>query len=363
MPSRPLRVALVATSPDILGGHAVQALALLRGLTEDGAVVHFVPINPRFPRALAGLRRVPGLRTALNQGLYLASLRALREADVVHVFCASYWSFLLGPVPALLAARAWGTPVVLHYHSGEAGDHLARWGVLVHPWLRLADGLAVPSPYLARVFAAYGYSARVIPNVIDLARFTFRHRVPLRPHLASVRNLEPHYGVDTILRAFALLRARRPEATLTVAGTGSQAGALRRLATTLGEEGIRFVGRVEPEHMPGLLDGADILVNASLVDNQPVTLLESFAAGLPVVSTPTGDIAALLRDGETGRLVPPRDPAALARAVDDLLAEPAAAAEIALRAHREVRRHTWAHVRQAWRDLYAQAARGEERVA
>jgi len=178
-----------------------------------------------------------------------------------------------------------------------------------------------------------------------------------------VRNLSPHYGVDTILRAFALLRARRPEATLTVAGTGSQAGTLRRLAATLGEDGIRFVGRVEPEHMPGLLDGADILVNASLVDNQPVTLLESFAAGLPVVSTPTGDIAALLRDGETGRLVPPRDPAALARAVDDLLAEPAAAAEIALRAHREVRRHTWAHVRQAWRDLYAQAARGEERVA
>src|SRR5262249_51467782 len=144
MPSRPLRVALVATSLDILGGHAVQALALLRGLAGDGTAVRLVPVNPRFPRALAGLRRVPLLRTVLNQVLYCASLRRLREADVVHVFCASYWSFLLGPVPALLAARVWRRPVVLHYHSGEAADHLARWGVLVHPWLRRADGLAVP---------------------------------------------------------------------------------------------------------------------------------------------------------------------------------------------------------------------------
>jgi len=362
MRSRPLRIALVAASADILGGHAVQALALQRGLTADGAVVRLVPVNPRFPRALASLRRVPGLRTALNQGLYLASLRALREADVVHVFCASYWSFLLGPVPALLAARTYGRPVVLHYHSGEAEDHLARWGALVHPWLRLADGLAVPSPYLARVFAAHGYTARVIPNVVDLAPFTFRRRVPLRPKLASVRNLEPHYGVDTILRAFALLRARRPEATLTVAGVGSQAAPLRRLAATLGETGIHFVGRVEPEDMPGLLDDSDVLVNASLVDNQPVTLLEAFAAGVPVVSTPTGDIPALLRDGESGRLVPARDPSAMARAVDDLLAHPRAAAHAALRARRQVEAYTWAHVRQAWSDLYAAVGAGE-RVA
>ena len=362
MPSRALRVALVATSPDILGGHAVQALALLRGLAGDGTAVRFVPINPRFPRALSWVRRVPGLRTALNEGLFLSSLPALRAADLVHVFCASYWSFLLGPVPALLAARAFGKPVVLHYHSGEAADHLARWGALVHPWLRRADRLAVPSDYLARVFAEHGHDARVIPNVVDLTRLPFRPRDPLRPRMVSIRNLEPHYGVDTVLRAFALLRARRPEASLVVAGTGSQAGPLRRLAGALGEAGIRFVGRVEPERMPALLDAADVLLNASLVDNQPVTLLEAFAAGLPVVSTATGGIAALVRDGETGRLVPARDPFAMARAVDDLLDRPREAARLALRARRQVESYTWAHVRQAWRELYAQAG-AVERLA
>jgi glycosyltransferase involved in cell wall biosynthesis len=65
-------------------------------------------------------------------------------------------------------------------------------------------------------------------------------------------------------------------------------------------EGVRFVGKVDPAAMPEMLDQADIFVNASVVDNQPVSLLEAFASGLPVVSTPTGDIAAMVRHEETG---------------------------------------------------------------
>ncbi|MFI5006786.1 MAG: glycosyltransferase family 4 protein [Solirubrobacterales bacterium] len=363
MRSSPLRVALVAASPDILGGHAVQATALARGLASEGCVVRLVPINPRFPRALAWARGVPGLRTLLNQAIYLPSLVALRDADVVHVFCAAYWSFLLGPVPALLAARACGKPVVLHYHSGEAEDHLEHWGLGVHPWLRRASCLVVPSGYLQEVFGRYGYAARVIPNVIDLATFRFRLRRRLRPRLVSVRNLEKHYGVDTILRAFALVRAQWPDATLTVAGQGSQAEPLRRLAADLGASGVEFVGRVEPERMPEVLDSAHIMLNASFIDNQPVTLLEAMAAGLPVVTSPAGDIPSLVRDGRTGRLVPARDPAAMARAVGDLLAHPVATAVIAQRARREVERYTWDGVGRAWMDQYAQATSSAREAA
>ncbi|HET8645871.1 MAG TPA: hypothetical protein VFO85_10300, partial [Vicinamibacteria bacterium] len=115
-------VVLVAASLDILGGHGVEATLLQEALETEGYDVGFLPINPRFPRMLAGLRQVPYVRTALNEALYLRSLPRLREADVVHVFSASYWSFLLGPVPAMLAARALGKRVVLHYHSGEAED-------------------------------------------------------------------------------------------------------------------------------------------------------------------------------------------------------------------------------------------------
>ena len=348
----PHRIAIVAASLDILGGQGVQARALVDHLTSDGADVTFVPINPRFPAPLHWVRQYPGVRTLLNEALYVPSLAGLRHVDVVHVFSASYWSFLLAPVPAMVAARSFGKKVILNYHSGEADDHLAHWGPLVHPWLRLADEIVVPSAYLAGVFARHGYPARVIRNVIDTSQFVYRERDPLGPHLLSSRNLERHYGVDVVLRAFALLKARCTEATLTIAGSGSQEGALRALAAALGVGGIRFVGRQEPPQMAALYDRADVFVNASTIDNQPISVLEACGSGLPIVSTPTGDIKNMIADGETGRLVPPNDPPALAAAVSELLHDPARARSMARRARAAVEQFTWPRVRQAWAEAY-----------
>jgi L-malate glycosyltransferase len=354
--STPLRVALIAASLDILGGQGVQALALAAELRKQGDEVAFVPINPSFPRSLRWLRRYPGIRTLLNQALYLPSLLRLRRSDVAHVFSASYWSFLLAPVPAILAARALGKRVVLHYHSGEAEDHLARWGILVHPFLSLVDEIVVPSEYLRGVFERHGYRVRVIRNVVDTSRFQYRERAPLRPRLLSVRNLEPHYRVDDTLRAFAILKTRFPQATLTVAGTGSEEGRLRRLAAALGAGGIRFVGRVEPAAIPRLYDEADIFVNSSVVDNQPVSVLEAFAAGLPVVSTRMGDIAAMVRNGEFGLLVPPGNPLAMADAIATLLLNPDLPQRIVRGARKEVEAYAWARVREEWAAAYARKA-------
>ena len=342
------RVAIVAASLDILGGQGVQARALVEALRADGYPVTFLPINPRFPRALAWVRRVRVLRTLLNQALYVPSLLRLARADVVHVFSASVWSFLLAPLPAMLAARAFGARVVRHYHSGEAAEHLDRWGVLVHPWLRLAHLIVVPSNYLAAIFADHGHRAQVIRNVVDLSRFEYRERAPLRPHLVSTRNLEPYYRVDLILEAFARVRAEARGATLTVAGYGSEDARLRALAG----DGVDFVGPVQPESMPALLRQADIFVNASVVDNQPVSILEAFASGLAVVSTPTGDIAAMVRHGETGVIVPPLDAAAMASAVLDLLRQPERATALARRAHAEIAGYTWPAVREQWASVY-----------
>jgi len=289
--------------------------------------------------------------------LYLPSLAGLRRADVAHVFSASYWSFLLASAPAIMMARALGKRVVLHYHSGEAEDHLARWGTLVHPWLRLVDEIVVPSDYLRGVFARHGYRVRVIRNVLETPRFGYRERIPLRPCLLSVRNLEPHYRVENTLRAFAILKGRYPEATLVVAGYGSEETRLRRLAARLGAGGVRFAGRVEPSDVPALYDGADIFVNSSVIDNQPVSILEAFASGLPVVTTGTGDIAAMVRHGQTGLLVPPDAPEETARAVATLLEQPQRALLMARRARQEAAEYAWPTVREAWAAVYAGEAR------
>ena len=345
-------IALVAPRLEILGGQGVQAMSLAQELRREGHEIRFIPITPVFPRGWAWVRRVPVLRTLLNEALYLPSLSAVLEADVVHVFSASYWSFLLAPVPAMAAAALAGRPVVLHYHSGEAEDHLANWGRLVHPWLRLATRIVVPSEYLKRVFGRHGYETRVIRNVVDTGCFRFRERQPLQPRLLSVRNFETHYRVDNTLRAFALVKARCPGAVLTLAGYGSGEARLRRLAAELGCGGISFAGRVEPEDMPALFDRADIFLNSSEVDNQPVSILEAFAAGLCVVSTPTGDIPAMLDYGNAGKLVPAGDPEAMAAAVMELLESPRAAEQMAHNGRSAAAHYDWSEIRDQWSAVY-----------
>ena len=350
--SRPCRVTVVAASLEILGGQGVQASSLMERLRAEGHEMRFLPINPAFPAGMRWLRRVPYLRTLVNQLLYIPSLWSLRQTDTVHVFSASYWSFLLAPAPAMLAARVLGKRVVLNYHSGEANDHLQHWGRRVHPWLKLADEIVVPSPYLKEVFARYGYRTRVIRNVVDTHRFSYRERSPLRPHLLSVRNFEPHYRVGNTIEAYALLKQRYPDATLTLAGYGSQEAELRRLAASLAVSGVRFIGRVAPGSVQETYADADVFVNSSEVDNQPVSVLEACASGLPVVSTAVGDIPAMLRHGEAGVLVPPSNPAAIAEAVAALIEDPARAMAIARRARGEVERYTWPRIREQWIEVY-----------
>ena len=178
----------------------------------------------------------------------------------------------------------------------------------------------MPSEYLAGVFARHGYQTRVIRNVVDLSRFDYRERQPLRPRLLSTRNLEPHYRVDVILEAFARLKAA-------AAGRDADRGGLRQrrgpVAPSGAIDGVRFVGKVDPQSMPQLCAEADIFLNASVVDNQPVSILEAFASGLPVVSTPTGDIPAMVRHNTPASSSAPDDPASLASAVLHLIAIPA----------------------------------------
>jgi glycosyltransferase involved in cell wall biosynthesis len=203
------------------------------------------------------------------------------------------------------------------------------------------------------VFARHGYPARAVPNLVDTTRFRYRDRMPPRARFLSARNLEPYYRVDVTLEAFAMVRDRFPSATLTIAGDGSERGRLVRQAAELGENGIRFVGRVNPIEMPKHYEAADVFVNASVVDNQPLSVLEAFAAGLPVVSTATGDIGALVRDGETGLVVPANDPASMAKALSVVLEYPVRALRMARQARSEVEAFTWERLRDQWAAAYA----------
>jgi glycosyltransferase involved in cell wall biosynthesis len=349
-------VTVVGPSLHFLGGQAVQVRRLLRRLeTVPSLVPAFLPINPTLPGPLAALHRVKYVRTVAAFVVYVASLvRRLPRTDVVHVFSPSYWAFLLGPAPAILAARAFGRRVLLNYHSGEADDHLTRWGWHAIPIMRLASQIVVPSQYLVDVFARHGLPATAVFNHLDVEQFPYRERRALRPRFLSNRNFEAHYNVACVLRAFGRIQQRHPEAQLVVAGDGRQRAALHALAAELGLRNVEFTGPVAPERMPALYDAADVYLNASSIDNMPLSILEAFATGVPVVTTDAGGIPYIVRHEENGLLVPCDDDAALAAGALRLLDDADLAASLAARARSEcLAKYTWGAVQREWEACYA----------
>jgi glycosyltransferase involved in cell wall biosynthesis len=169
----------------------------------------------------------------------------------------------------------------------------------------------------------------------------------------STRNLEAYYRVDLTIEAFARFKAAVPGATLTIAGFGSEEQRLRELAASRAGDAIHFVGRVVPEDMPALCGQHDIFVNASVLDNQPVSILEAFAAGLAVVSTATGDIPFMSRQGELAVLVPPADAVALADGISTVWQRQDEARRRVALARAEVARYTWPAVRDQWAEIYS----------
>lgn len=351
---RPIRVCLLGPSLDIVGGQAVQLDRLRQRLGQvPGIEVGFIPMNPRLPRPFRLLQRIKYVRTVATSIAYLTSLLwKVPRYDVLHVFSPSYWAFLLGPVPAMAVGRLYRRQVVLNYHSGEASDHLARWRTAV-PLSRLAHAIIVPSGYLQEVFEAFGLQATAIHNFVDPDTIPHRIRTSARPRFLSNRNLEPLYNVACSIRAFARVQAAVPDARLTVAGYGSERSRLERLVEELGLANVHFTGRVAPDEMGRLLDEADVLLNSPDIDNMPLSLIEALAAGLPIVSTRTGGIPWIVRDGETGLLVSPGDDAAMAAAALRLLGNPSLVESIS-RAGRLFceQQYTWPAVEGQWVAAY-----------
>lgn len=358
---KPLRVLIIAPSFDILGGQTVQAASLLARLGEEPSLeVGFLPINPRLPGLLRNLQAIKYLRTIGTSIHYCATLLArIRHYDVIHIFSASYFSFVLAPTPAMLVSRLYGKKILLNYHSGEAEDHLTRWRRSAIPTIRLAHEVVVPSDYLVLLFHRFGLKARPIFNIIDTGRFRFRKRNPLRPVFLSNRNLEAHYGVDRILRAFAIIQERVPDASLVVAGDGSQRGPLEQLARELGLRNTEFTGQVGHEKVVELYDAADIYLNGSEIDNQPLSILEAFACGLPVVTTDAGGIPFVVTDERTGFLVQRGDYQAMADRALRLLENQQLAEKIINQARDECRKYAWEAIRSQWLEVYEQLASGE----
>jgi glycosyltransferase involved in cell wall biosynthesis len=178
---------------------------------------------------------------------------------------------------------------------------------------------------------------RVVPPTVDVERFSNLARPEPTIDIVTVAALLPNKRTADLLRAAALLLPRHPGLRVAVVGEGPLESALRRLARDLGLAGaVRFLGF--RDDVDGIYRGARIFALTSEYEGLSIALLEAMACGTAPVVTEVGELADYVRDGETGRLVPVGDVDALARALGELLDDPAGADALGRAAAAEVRR-------------------------
>jgi glycosyltransferase involved in cell wall biosynthesis len=350
-----IAIGLVGPLPPPSGGMANQTRQLARLLAESGLSVELVQVNaPYRPAWVGGLR---GVRAAFRLVPYLLELwRSAARVDLFHVMANSGWAWHLFAVPAIWVAHVRRVPAIVNYRGGEAESFLLREARLILPGLARARAVVVPSGFLEGVFANYGIATEIVPNIVDLDRFSPAPPRPGRTHIVVTRNLEPIYDIPTAIRAFATIRGRYPDARLTIAGSGPLRLELEQLAQSLGvADTVRFTGRLDNEQLPDLYRSADLMLNPSTVDNMPISVLEAMASGVPIVSTNVGGVPFVVEDGSTALLVPPRNPEAMAAATLRIFDEPMLRERLRAAGIERARRYAWPQVRERLFAVYSRA--------
>ena len=345
------RIGLVGPLPPPYGGMANQTRQLESLLTQEGVQVDVVQVNAPYQPAWAG--KITGVRAFFRLLPYLRRLwQTAGEVQLFHVMANSGWSWYLFAAPAIWIARLRKIPVIVNYRGGEAAAFFQKSFFWVKPSLDKADAIVVPSGFLQKVFGQRGYVTVIVPNIIDLSRFVAgaetntadREKVP---HIVVTRNLEAIYDNTTAIRAFAIFNRICPDARLTVAGAGPEKQMLEDLVRELGlQAAVRFAGRIDNDAVAALYRTADMMINASLVDNMPISILEALASGVPVVSTDAGGIPYLVEHGKTALLVSKKEPDAMAQAMLRLWRQPELSATLRRNGLAALEKYTWHSVKQ-----------------
>jgi len=335
-PSRPASILVVSNHGAIVGGGELSLLDLLRGLDrdrwapvlvvpEDGDVaarardlelpVHVIPLPPLRRPSFAGVDSVRAL------------VRLARVTDAALVHANGSRAMAYAGVAGRLASR----PTLWHVRIAESD------GLVDRALCALATVVVATSRAVARRFASAPAKVRLVPNGVDLKRFaprppsaTLRARleVPLSAPIAvSIGRHVPEKGYRHLVAGAARLERTKPGVHWILVGDGELRGELEAQAQRLGlASHVHFTGW--RDDVADVLALADVFVLPSESEGFGRVLVEAMAMSRPIVATEVGGVPDIVLAGETGLVVRPADPLALADAVRALLDDPARAARL-----------------------------------
>ena len=293
-----------------------------------------------------------------------AALRKFRP-DILHVQC-------FGPNGAYATAlsRLTATPLVVSLQGetmmddADIYDHSSTLRAALRAGLRRAAEVTACSAFtLGDAEKRFGLPpgrGQVVFNGVDTdveapalpAAWSSRG-----PFVFAVGRLVDKKGFDLLIKAFAAVRDRHPDVGLVLAGAGRSETSLAHLIADLGlDERVTLVGRLSREEVAAAMTAATAFVMPSRLEPFGIVILEAWRAGTPVIASSVGGAPEFVEDGRLGLVVDPHDTAALAGALDRLLADPALRDELGRAGKRAVADFSWARIAGTYREVYGRAA-------
>jgi L-malate glycosyltransferase len=334
----PLRVLVLSDwfpeSPGDTAGIFVREQALAVARRHQVTVLHLRPPvrgggRPRLEDGSDGPLRVmrvrcgrPAVFTAVTLWAVAAALARLRRDGAMPQLLHAHE--MAGGLAAVVAARFVGCPVVLSEHfSGFALDQVHGVAARVARFAFAGADVVCPVSESLRAGlqrGGWGGHLRVVPNVVDTELFTVGEPPPGEPPLiVAVAALKPVKGVQDLIEALGVLRARRADFRLELVGDGPLRADLASRAHALGlGENLVLSGALAHRALPAVMRRAAFVVIPSRWETFSVLMGEAMACGLPVVATAVGGMVERVHDGN-GVLCPPQDPEALATALETML--------------------------------------------
>ena len=363
--ARPRVLTLVDVTTDYAGGAERFAVGLAVALPKDRFEVSVCATRREGGNLTAELDAggVPHFTLGRKGATDVLALRRLarflrtERIDLLHAhkFGSNLWGSIIGRlarVPVIVAhEQTWsyeGQPL-RRFLDGKVIGRLANCFVSVSDAdrQRMVEIEGVPAEKTLTIPNAY--IPREREQVGDLrAELSLP---PDSPLVGTVAQLRPQKALDVLIDAFAIVARSHPAARLVIVGTGSEREALERYAAA-SEVGDRIIFTGLRTDVETVLGALDVAAMSSDFEGLPLFVLECMAQGTPLVATAVGGIPDAIDDGETGLLVPPRDPGALAAAIESLVADPARREAMADAARRRVEEFTIDRVAQRFADLY-----------
>lgn len=325
---RDVRVLLASPLPPPAGGIASWTVSVLESPLGRRFGVRVFDTAPRDDGTVAGGSRFRGDRALASLRMLLRLARELRtyRPDVLHVNTSYQWAMLRDGAFVWLA-RALGVRTVLHFRGGDFPEFAARCprvaARLLDATLRRTDRLIALTRHTEQFLATRASPERVryLPNFVDpsLAGSARPAARPAKPiEVLYVGWLIEAKGIRELLQA--MLRVQGARLTLVGPTEPDFAATLAGEIEALGDR-VRVLGARPRAELAPLYAAADVFAFPTWREGFPNVVLEALAAGLPLVTTPVGAIPDVVRDGEEGLIVPPRDPERLAAALERLVSD------------------------------------------